>query len=84
MKLQLQLFLIIILIILSHCYNKKIISFPDNVNEYKIKTNDGFILLKKSQNSEHNLNYLYLIGVKILINILLQKQKKFHSLYIMM
>ena len=64
MKLQLQLFLIIILIILSHCYNKKIISFPDNVNEYKIKTNDGFIHLKKSQNSEHNLSYLYLIGVK--------------------
>jgi hypothetical protein len=64
MKLQLQLFLIIILIILSHCYNKKIISFPDNANEYKIKTNDGFIHLKKSQNSEHNLSYLYLIGVK--------------------
>jgi hypothetical protein len=64
MKLQFQLFFIIVLIILSHCYNKKIISFPDNVNEYKIKTNDGFIHLKKSQNSEHNLSYLYLIGVK--------------------
>ena len=64
MKFQLQLSLIIILIILSLCYNNKIISFPDNVNEYKIKTNDGFILLKKSQDSEHNLNYLYLIGVK--------------------
>ena len=64
MKFQLQLSLIIILIILAHCYNNKIISFPDNVNEYKIKTNDGFILLKKSQDSEHNLNYLYLIGVK--------------------
>ena len=64
MKFQLQLSLIIILIILSLCYNNKIISFPDNVNEYKIKTNDGFILLKKSQDSEHNLNYLFLIGVK--------------------
>ena len=64
MKFQIQLLLIIILIILSHCYNQKIISFPDNVNEYKIKTNDGFIHLKKSQNSEDNLSYLYLIGVK--------------------
>lgn len=61
---KLKLLLIIILIILSDCYNNKIISFPDNVDEYKIKTNDGFILLKKTQDSEHNLNYLYLIGVK--------------------
>jgi hypothetical protein len=56
--------LITTLIILSDCYNNKIISFPDNVNEYKIETNDGFILLKKSQDSEHNINTLYLIGVK--------------------
>ena len=64
MKFQLQLFLAILLIILSNCYNNKIISFPDNVNEYDIKTNDGFIYLKKIQDSEQNLNYLYLIGVK--------------------
>ena len=37
MKFQLQLSLIIILIILAHCYNNKIISFPDNVNEYRFK-----------------------------------------------
>ena len=59
-----QLLLITTLIFLSDCYNNKIISFPDNVNEYKIETNDGFILLKKSQDSEHNINTLYLIGVK--------------------
>ena len=64
MKFQLKLFLINILIILIHCYNNKIISFPDNVNEYKIKTKEGFIHLKMEQNSEHNLNSLYLIGVK--------------------
>ena len=64
MKFQLHLLLIIILIILTHCYNNKIISFPDNVNEYKIKTKYGFIHLKMEQNSDHNLNSLYLIGVK--------------------
>ena len=64
MKFQFHLLLIIILIILTHCYNNKIISFPDNVNEYKIKTKYGFIHLKMEQNSDHNLNSLYLIGVK--------------------
>lgn len=64
MKFQMQLLLILIFISLSVCYNNQIISFPDNVNEYKIKTNDGLIHLKMSQNSEHNLNYFFLIGVK--------------------
>ena len=58
---------IIILTILYHCLNEEIISFPDNVNSYRIKTKNGVIYLKMGQylgNSENNCNYLTLIGVK--------------------
>lgn len=62
------LFLIIIFISFSYSINEEIISFPDNVNSYRIKTKYGLINLEKTsyntENSETKINGLYLIGIK--------------------
>ena len=63
-----QIFPIIIFGIFFFSINSEIIGFPDNVNSYRIETKHGFINLEinsyKTENSETNINNLFLIGIK--------------------